>query len=229
MTINGHQNIYNESDEAQVVLRSLPRAHQADACVGTQRPVVVLTRSVHSFEWLFMQQDTETMLAADLTHQGHDEQVVVVCQVTFFKDRSQFELVGSYFVVAGLQWNTQFERFNFQLFHKFHDAGRNGTEVVIFQLLVLTAFVAHQRTTAKQQVGTGGIQTFVYQEVFLFPSQISVYFLYIRIEIVAYVDGGFIDGFQCFQQGSLIVQRFAGISNEDGRYTQGITNDKSRG
>ena len=80
--INGLQYVDDEGDEAEVILGCLARAHQQDAGVGTERPVVVLTRAVDALEWFLVQQDTEAVLARDLPHQGHDKQVVVVGQVT---------------------------------------------------------------------------------------------------------------------------------------------------
>ena len=61
--------------------------------------------TVYALERLFVQQDAEAVLTADLAHEGHYEQVVVVCQVAFFENRSQFELVRGYFVVARFQRN----------------------------------------------------------------------------------------------------------------------------
>ena len=84
-----------------------------------------------------MQQDTEAMLAGDLPHQGHDQQVVVVGQVTLLEDRSQLELVGGNLVVTSLHRNTQLQRLDLQLFHELHHTGRDSAEVVILQLLVL--------------------------------------------------------------------------------------------
>ena len=79
VAVNSHEDIHDKSDETEVVFRRLARCHQQDAGVGTQRPVVVLTRTVHTLERFFMQQDTETMFAAYLAHQSHDQQVMVVC------------------------------------------------------------------------------------------------------------------------------------------------------
>ena len=88
--------------------------------------------------------------------------------------------------------------------------------------------MSHQRTSGQQQVRTGRIQTFVYQEVFLFPSQVSNDFLYRRIEIAYHFEcrlGHRTDG---FQQRSLIVQRLTGISDEYSRDTQRIVHHKHR-
>ena len=48
----------------------------------------MFTGTVYAFEWFFVQQDTEAMFTADLTHQGHYEQVMVVRQVAFFENGS---------------------------------------------------------------------------------------------------------------------------------------------
>ena len=65
-----------------------------------------------------MQQYSEAVITCHLAHQSHDEHIVVYCKVTFLEDRSQLELVGSYFVVAGLDRDSEFQRFDFQLLHK---------------------------------------------------------------------------------------------------------------
>ena len=145
--MNGFQYIDHECNKSQILFSRFARSHQQSACIGSQRPVVVLAGTIDSLEWLFMQEDTETMLAGNVSHQCHDQQVMIVGQVTFFEDRSQFELVRSHFVVASLQRNTQFERFDFQFLHELKNARRNRTEVVIFQLLVLRAFMSHQSTS----------------------------------------------------------------------------------
>ena len=133
-------------------------------------------------------------------------------QVAFLENRSQLKLVRSNFVVAGLNGDTQFESLNFKIFHKGSHTGRNGTEIMVFKLLVLRSLMTHQRTSGKQQVGACGIQTFVYQEIFLFPSQVSHYLFHARIEIMANIYRSLINGTQCLKQRSLIVERLTCIS-----------------
>ena len=58
-------------------------------------------------------------------------------QVTLLKHGSQLELVGRHFVVTCLNRNTQFKGLDFQIFHKSCHTGRDGTEIVVFELLVL--------------------------------------------------------------------------------------------
>ena len=70
-------------------------------------------------------------------------------QITFFENGSQFELVGSHFVVAGLYGDAQFQCLDFQVFHESCHTGRDGPEVMVFQLLVFAGFVSHQGTSGQ--------------------------------------------------------------------------------
>ena len=146
------------------------------------------------------------MCTCHFSHKRHDKHVMVYCQVTFFEYRSKFKLVRCYLIVTCLDRNTQFQSLNFQIFHESSHTGRDSTEIMVFQLLVFRCLVSHQSTTRQKQVWTCCIQTFVHQEVFLFPSQVSNYFLDIRVEIMADIYGSLVDCSQCFQQRSFIVE-----------------------
>ena len=172
---------------------------EQDARVRTQRPVVVLAAAVDTLEWLFVQQYSEAVITCHLAHQSHDEHIVVYCKVAFLEDRSQLELVGSYLVVAGLDGDSEFQRFDFQLLHKGCHTRRDGAEVVVFELLVLGTIVSGQCAAGHQQVGAGGVKAFVNQEVFLFPAQVRHYFLYVRVEVAAYVYRRLVHCTQCFE------------------------------
>ena len=130
---------------------------------------------------------------------------MVVGQVTFFVNRSQLKLVGSNLVVTGFNRNTQFQTFYFKILHESCHTGGDSTKVMVFQLLVFRAFVTHQGATGKQQVGTGGIQAFVNQKVFLFPAKVSNHLLNLGVEVVTYCGGRLINCFQGFDKRSLIV------------------------
>ena len=94
VAVDRHQGIDDECDESEIVGKILARRHQCESCVSAERPVVVLAASVHSLERLFMQKDTESVVSGDFTHQGHDQHVVVVCQIALFVDGGQLELVN---------------------------------------------------------------------------------------------------------------------------------------
>ena len=80
----------------------------------------------------------------------------------------------------------QFEGLYFEVFHKGLHAFRNSSEVVVVHLLVLGRVVSHQRSPSEHQVGTGKIEALVYQEVFLFPTQVAANFLHFGVEILCH-------------------------------------------
>ena len=55
--------------EPKVLLGRLTWRHKQYSCVGAQRPVVVLSRSIDTFERLLVQQDSESVIACHITHQ----------------------------------------------------------------------------------------------------------------------------------------------------------------
>ena len=53
--VNTHQRFHDERHEAQVLFGCLTRCMEQDTVVGTQTPVVMLTRAVDTIEGLLMQ------------------------------------------------------------------------------------------------------------------------------------------------------------------------------
>ena len=92
----------------------------------------------------FMEKNSKMMFACDTFHQVHYQLIVVIRQITVFKNGSQFKLVGSNFIVAGLYRYAQLVTLYFKFFHESCDAWWNRTEVMIFQLLVLGRRMSHQ-------------------------------------------------------------------------------------
>ena len=62
---------------------------------------------------------------------------MVAGDIGFLIDRSNLELAGRHFVVAGFGRNTKLDKLVFHVFHEALHAGRNGTEVMVFQFLPL--------------------------------------------------------------------------------------------
>ena len=159
-----------EEEELCVFLRQLARLQQVLSGIGGDRPVVVLAGAVHAVVGFFVKQYGEVMLACDAFHQIHHKLVVVVGKVGILKDRRQLKLVGSYFVMAGLDRDTQFVTFDFQFFHKSCDTWGDGAEIVVLQLLVFGRGVSHQGTSGQTKVRAGIVQCRVDEEIFLFPA-----------------------------------------------------------
>ena len=225
--VNGHHHVDHECDELQVFPGCLTRSEQIDARIGPQRPVVMLTAAIDSLERLLVQQHTERVTARYLTHHGHQQQVVVIGQIGFFENRGHLELVRSHFVVSRLDRNAQLVTLVFEILHKGHHPRGDRPEVMVFELLVLGALVAHQRTSGQHQVGTCGPQSFVHEKILLFPTQIGVHFVHFRIEQAANLHRGFVHGLQSLEQRNLVVERLSCIGDENGRYAERRVDDES--
>ena len=220
------QCLHDEHHEAQVLLGRLAGSVQQHACVGGETPVVVLARAVDAGKRLLVQQHAETVVACHALHQLHQQHIVVHGQVAFFVDGGQLKLVGCHLVVARLHGYAQLQRLNLQILHEGLHALGDGTEVVVVHLLVLCRVVAHQRATGEHQVGAGRVETLVNQEVLLFPTQVGLHLLHLRIEQARHVGGSHVHGVQGSQQRSLIVEGLARVGNEDGGNAERVVNDE---
>ena len=154
MVIHSLQRLDNERDETQVVHRSLAWCMEQNTRVGSQRPVLMLTRTVHTLEGFLVQQATETVLTCHTLHDRHHQHVVVHSQIRLFKDRCQLKLIGSHLVMACLARDTQLQSLNLDVLHELLHTGRDGTEVVIIHLLILGRVMSHQRATCHHEVRT---------------------------------------------------------------------------
>ena len=134
--------------------------------------------------------------------------------VGFLEYRRAFELIRGHLVVPGLDRDAEAVGLQFEVFHVFEHAARNGSEIVVVELLVFGRDVPHQRTSGLRQVGTGQKQRFVHQEIFLLPAQRDIDLPYVLVEQLTHFDGGFINGLQRLEQRRFEVERFAGVGDE---------------
>lgn len=100
MLIHSHQRIYHESNKTQIVERCFSGSHEQYAGIGTKRPVIVFARPVHPLERLLMQQYTESVIPCQLPHQRHNQQIMIIGQVAFLENGSQFKLIGRDLVMS---------------------------------------------------------------------------------------------------------------------------------
>ena len=105
--------VCNECNELQILLWSLTWCKQQYASIGAQAPVVVLTRAVDAGKWLLVKQCAEVVAAGNVVDERHQQQVMVVSQIGFLKDRSKLKLIWSNLVVASLGRNTKLVAFGF--------------------------------------------------------------------------------------------------------------------
>ena len=136
---------------------------------------------------------------------------MVDSQIAFLVYRSQLKLIRGYLVVTCLAGYGQFERTYLEVFHEcLHTVG-DCSEIMVVHLLVLCAFVPHERAACEHQIGAGRIKPLVYEKVFLFPTKVTLHLAHFGIEIPADVGGSPVHGMQCTKQRGLIVKRLAGV------------------
>ncbi len=151
------------------------------------------------------------MATRSLCHNRHQKQIVVVGKVGLLKNRSELKLVGGNLIVACLGRYAQAMALNLEIEHEsLHSLG-NRTEVVVFKLLVLGAFMSHEGAAGHHQVGAGAIERLVYKEIFLFPAKVRHHMLHLGVEVAGDGGGGNIDTVEGSQKRCLVVERLTGI------------------
>ena len=186
----------------------------------------MFSRTVDASEWFFMEQHPEAMLAGHALHDRHEQHVVINGKIGFLENRCQLKLVRGHLVVARLGGDAQFERDNLQFAHEGCHALRDGTEIVVVHLLVLGRVVPHQRAARQQQVGTGGIESLIHEEILLLPTEVRRHLLDRGVEVVADLRGSHVDGMQGAEQRSLVVEGFTGVRYKNGGDDQRVVDDE---
>ncbi len=172
MAVDGSHHVDHEGDELQVLFGCLAGGEEKDAAVSSEAPVVVFARAVDACKRFLMEQDAEVMAVCNLGDEAHQQEVVVVGEVGFLEDGCKLELIGGNLVVARLGGNAEAVALDLEVEHEGFDSRRDGSEVMVLELLVLGRFVTHQGASGHHQVGTGAVERLIDQKIFLFPSEI---------------------------------------------------------
>ena len=228
MAINTHEGFNNKHSKTQVINRCLTRTMKQYASIGRKTPVVMLTRTINSVEWLFVEQYLEAVLSCNLLHDRHEKHVVVNSKVSFFEDWSELKLIRSNLIMTCLTRNTQFKSLNFKLFHESLHTLWDSTEIVVVHLLVLGTIMSHKSATCKHKVRTSCIKIGINKEIFLFPAKVACYFLYIRIEITTHIGSCNINSMKGTKQRSFVVESLTCVRNEDSWNTKSIVDNEYR-
>ena len=87
------------------------------------------------------------MTTCHFFHGGHQQLVMIDGQIRLFENRGTLELIRGHLVMTGLDRNSQAMTLVFQFFHESRNPCRDGTEILILQLLILRGRMAHERAT----------------------------------------------------------------------------------
>ena len=202
-----------EDQELQVLHGGVARVQQV-LVGGGHGPVVVLAAAVDALERLLVLQADQTVLGSDLLHHLHGQQVVVDGHIGGVVDGGQLMLAGSYFVVLGLGGDAQLPQLFVQLLHESGDLGADDAEVVLFQLLTLGGRCTEEGAAGEDKVLTGLVVFFLNKEVLLLGADGGGDVIHVLAEELQDADGLIGQRVHGAQQGSLLVQRLAGVADE---------------
>ena len=217
MAIYGRYGIDKEGHKLQILEGCATRFEEIYTCICSERPVVVLTRAVDALEWLLVQQYTEVVACSNLAHNGHQQLIVVVCEVCLLVYWCQLELVWCNLVVASLQRNTELQTLILQVTHKGEYSLRNSTEVVVVELLILRRLVTHKGATCLHKVGACRPESIINQEVLLLPAEEYLYSLDTAVEVFAHLGCSIRYCGNRTEQRGLVVQCLARVRYKYGR------------
>ena len=215
-----------EDQELQVLHGGVARVQQV-LVGGGHGPVVVLAAAVDTLERLLMLQADKTVLGGQLLHHLHRQQVVVDGDVGGVEDGGQLMLAGSYLVVLGLGGDAQLPQLFVQLLHESGDLGADDAEVVLFQLLTLGGRCAEEGAAGEDEVLTGLVVFLLNKEVLLLGADGGGDVIHVLAEELQDADGLIGQRVHGAQQGSLLVQRLAGVADECGGDAENVVLHKS--
>ena len=93
-------------------------------------------------------------------------------------------------------------------------------------MLVLGGVMTHERPAGEEQVGTRGVESFINEEILLFPAEVGCHLGDLRVEVTAYIGSRHIDRMEGTQQRCLVVERLAAVTDEDSRDAERVFDDE---
>ena len=137
MFVHRFQDTREHKQELNILMRRLSRIKQVLTVVRRKRPVVMLTGTIHSRKWFFMQQALHPMLTCHPFQCLHDNMVMVDSHVRFRVDRRKFMLRRRHFIVLRLGSHADLPQLLIHILHEPCDSLADRSEIMIVQFLSL--------------------------------------------------------------------------------------------
>ena len=210
-----------EQQELRVLARVLARLEQVLACIGGNRPVIVLAGAIDALERLLVQQAGKAVLLSDRAHDLHGQLVVVGSDIGGGEDRSHLVLARCNLVVLGLGEDAELPQLLIEILHERCNARTECAEVVIIHLLALRRHRAEQGAAGEDEVLALCVVLAVDQEVLLLGAYGGGNALYVLAEQLEYAAGLRADCVHRTQQRGLLIEDLTGVGAERGRNVKG--------
>ena len=228
VTMHRCNNIHKEGHKLQILKCCTTRLEEINTRICSKRPVIMLTRSIDTLEWFFMQKHAEVMTCSNLTHNGHKQLVMVVCKVCLLIYWSQLILIWCNLIMTCFQWNTKLQTLVLQILHKGQHSLWNSTKIVIVELLILCRLVSHKRTACLHEVRACRPECIINQEVLLLPAEEYLHSLNTSIKVATHLCRSTRYSRNGAQERSLIVESLARVRYKYSRNTKCCIYDKCR-
>ncbi len=194
----------------------------------------MLAGTVDTRERLFVKQANESVLPGNALQRQHRELLMIGRDVRCLEDRCDLVLTRRDLVVPRLDRHAKSVELLLDLQHVRQNAVRDGTEVVVVELLSLRRLRAEERASRVDQVGATVEVLFIDQEVLLLSTHRRRHAVNAtNPEELEHAPGRLVDRLHRAEQRRLVVERFAGPRCEGGRDgevgTVLILNDERRG
>ena len=211
-----------EHEELRVLMRGIAGIEQV-AELAAQRPVDVLARTVDSGERLLVQQAGHAVFRRHALQLQHDDVLMIVREIGALVDRSDLELTGRNFIMAGLDRNALFVELMLGFHHERQHTLGDRAEIVVFELLAFWRLRAEERPARIEQVGAGEEEVAVDQEVLLLGASGRGHHTGIVVsEQFEDTLRLLIQGLHGAQERRFVVQRLACPRKEGGRDTERV-------
>ena len=175
----------------------------------------MLTAAVDAGEGLLVEQAHHAMLGGYPLHDLHGQLVLVGGAVGGGIDGGKLVLGGSHLIVFRLGEDAQLPQLGVQLLHKGGDAGLDGAEVVVVQLLPLGGLGTEQRPAGVDQIPALLVQRLVDQEVFLLRADRRRHVLdLLAAEQLQHPESLPVQRLHAAKEGRFLIQRLSAVGAE---------------
>ena len=185
--------------------------------------------AVDSRKGFFVQQAGQSVAVRHLLHDIHGHLVLVGGDIDGGVDGRELVLRGSHLIMLGLGEHAELPKLLVEIAHESGDAGFDGAEVVIFELLSLGGTGAEQRPARVNQVAAGEEGLGVDEEIFLLGTHGGAHALRLSSEEAEQPDRLFAHRFHGAEQGGLLVEGKPVVAAERGGDAEGAVLDEGVG
>ena len=135
MLINCFQNTGKYKKELNILMRSFAWIQQIDPVIGSQRPVIMLSGTIHACKWFLMEKTAHPLTACHFLQDTHHD-LIMICRNIYRRiNRCKLMLCRGNFIMLCLSRNAQLPAFFIYFFHIGRYSLADGSQIMVIHLL----------------------------------------------------------------------------------------------